>query len=227
MRISFKLITVLVLLSLHICCKNNKRDAFNFPVTYELTGHLVKNVPISNRVSSLVIIDSFLLLIDRNNYNGRFLQFFGLENFKLIASAGMMGKGPGEIENPANPVYDNKNGIIWLPDWNRLVIWKFPIDSILDNEKYYPTYSFPIKSSIFPLMNLELYNDSIFAFRGLGSTLISFLNTKGDIIQGMSIKNHFDKSIWDNSTVMDVPFIFSFFPEKDKILIVMMNAYIN
>lgn len=95
----------------------------------------------------LYIIDDILIVTEGPSRADKGIHLFNKNTFKYITSTAILGKGPGEVTSPGRIGVDCKNRILWVSDHGKKVMWKFPLDSILNNEMYKP------------IENLDLYND--------------------------------------------------------------------
>lgn len=110
--------------------------------------------------SLLYIIDSILIVNETSPKSEKGLHLFNKNTFKYITSTGIIGRGPGEIIVPGRIGIDYKNKILWVPDHGKKVMWKFPLDSILNNSKFKPTVNFKLKDESF-IERFGFINDSI------------------------------------------------------------------
>lgn len=110
--------------------------------------------------SLLYIIDDFLVVDEISPSGEKGIHLFDKHTFKYITSTGIIGKGPGEVTRQGRLGIDNKNNIIWVSDHGKKLLWKFPLDSILSNNRYMPTESIALLNSIF-IERFDFLNDSI------------------------------------------------------------------
>ena len=129
------------------------------------------------------ISDSLLVIsqLDPNVEKGIYL--FNKNSLKYLASTGYMGKGPGEIIRCGNSTVNFNSQNIWVDDYGKLVIWKFPIDSVMNNDKFIPTQKMAMNKDIFQITS-EFINDSITIGRSCVPTSfhsMDMVNTKRNI----------------------------------------------
>ncbi|MDA3780999.1 MAG: BF3164 family lipoprotein [Bacteroidales bacterium] len=125
----------------------------------------------------LNIIEDFLIITDLTASNSSGMHFFNKHTFNYITSAGIMGKGPGEITRIGRPGIDNKNKIIWVPDYGKKKMWKFHLDSIINNKTYKPTEKLDLYDNLFLVNKFSFLNDSI----ALGNSLRVLSNSSFDM----------------------------------------------
>jgi len=88
--------------------------------------------------SLLYIIDNVLIVHEMEPEKEKAIHLFDKNTFSYITSTGFIGRGPGEIASPGRIGIDKKNRILWVQDHGNKVMWKFPMDSILNDEKFKP-----------------------------------------------------------------------------------------
>ena len=110
-------------------------------------------------IPSLYIINDILIVAEIRPSN-KGIHLFNKNTFKYITSTGIIGKGPGEIARPGRIGFDNKNRVLWVSDHGKKVMWKFPLDSILNNEMYKPTENLDLYDDLF-IERFGFLNDSI------------------------------------------------------------------
>ena len=97
---------------------------------------------------------------------------FDKNTFKYITSTGFIGKGPGEIIVPGRLGIDKKNKIFWVPDHGKQIMYKFPLDSVLNNKTFKPTIKKELHNNLF-LARFGFLNDSIALGKAVHATSIS------------------------------------------------------
>lgn len=154
--------------------------------------------------SVLYIIDDILIVMEISPKVGeKGIHLFNKNTFKYITSTGVIGRGPGEITSPGAIGINRKNRVFWVPDYGKRIMWKFPLDSVLNNKMYKPT------------IKLELHNESsIFRFGFLNDSIVlgkavqerpnhvhimamSKLNLKSNVIEEYGYEH--PKTVGDNS----------------------------
>ncbi len=110
--------------------------------------------------SYLNIIDDILIVTEKTTSGAKGIHLFNKNTFKYITSTAIIGKGPGEVARSGRMGIDDKNRIFWLPDHGKKLMWKFSLDSVLNNPMYKPTESINLYDDLF-LVRFDLLNDSI------------------------------------------------------------------
>ncbi len=108
----------------------------------------------------LDIADSILIIHDMDAKAGKSIHIFNKNTFSYLSGTGTIGRGPSEIASPGRIGINHKDKILWVQDMGNKVMWKFPIDSILKNPDFKPTYKIDLSYDSF-LERFELLNDSI------------------------------------------------------------------
>lgn len=109
--------------------------------------------------SYLTILDN-VLIVSEISPKGEFgIHLFNKNTFKYLLSVGKIGKGPGEIIAPGPIGLDKKNKIFWIPDAGKRVMYKFPLDSVLNNSRFNPSIEVKLDDNLF-LFSFSFLNDS-------------------------------------------------------------------
>jgi hypothetical protein len=137
--------------------------------------------------------DSILTLSSIRGSNHQ-IQLYDLKTFKFLASNGIIGRGPGEITQESYTCYYNK--ILYYQDMAKHKLMAFNVDSIVKFPNYKSKRYIEMPNVPF-LIYFDSYNDTIFSFgSNKENTLVSFFNSKGELIDSMDIM---DKSPLYNS----------------------------
>jgi hypothetical protein len=111
--------------------------------------------------NSLLYILGDILIVDESFPRGKKgIHLFDKHTFKYITSTGIIGKGPGEIASPGRLGIDKKNNVFWAPDYGKRLLYKFPLDSVLNNEDFLPTIEKKMNNELF-IERFGFLNDSI------------------------------------------------------------------
>jgi len=160
-----KYIYMCLLMILIIGCRNSKDEN---PEKYQKSRDDITNI--EDKIvdiktdfifgtPALYIIDDILIVLEiKPKYKG--IHLFNKNTFEYLTSTGLIGRGPGEIASLGRLGIDQKNGVIWVQDHGKRVMWKFPLDSILNNEMYLPTQNIALHNELF-LDRFCFVNDSI------------------------------------------------------------------
>ncbi|MGE0077536.1 MAG: hypothetical protein AB7S48_06725 [Bacteroidales bacterium] len=108
----------------------------------------------------LYIIDNYLVISENSPCGDKGIHIFNKNTFEYITSTGIIGKGPGEVTRQGRIGVDHKNKILWVSDHGKQVMWKFPLDSILNNNMYKPTEKLDLLNNLF-IERYDFLNDSI------------------------------------------------------------------
>lgn len=139
--------------------------------------------------SFLSIFDDMLILSELHLHgSSKCIHFYNKNTLKYITSTGVLGKGPGEINRSGVIAIDELNRIIWVSDHGKNVMWKFPVDSIINNKEFMPTEKIDMDKDIF-LVHFDLINDSIAfgrAARPLSVSSFEMLTAKFNLYTGIS-----------------------------------------
>lgn len=192
---------------------NNLKDLSSFPEQYNLEGtKITQGIVFSG--GQIDICDSLLIVTSTPN-NDKCIHFYNKKTLEYISSTGILGRGPGEINNPAQCAIDKNKKIIWYRDYARQCIWKFDIKHALGNPNYLPTDKIPMPEDHFFIF-FKYENDSLFSFGNIDQNkLLSFFNYKGMVIDSLTIPNtiNFYSSDISEFTRMSRTI---YFYEKDK-----------
>jgi len=210
-------LSILILVS---CTKKSENYFSSFKTIINLHGERI-NLEIPFKDGSLYLYDS-LIIFTNTLYKNRYIHLFDRKGLKYLTSSGLIGRGPGEIINPFFAIPDNKRGIIWCMDHGRREILKFPIDSIMINPDFLPSFGLPVPAQKYIIIHYEPYNDELFSFYDDDpDILISFFNQKGEILDSLQIENKIEILKQSDPAVNQniVSYIYKFHPLKNKIAI--------
>lgn len=135
--------------------------------------------------SIVAIVGDILLVIDiQSTEEG--IHLFNKNNFKYITTTGRIGKGPGEIVRYGTIGIDNKNNVFYMTDYGKDVLWRFNIDSILNNKEYMPEKVGDLPKDMF-MGRFDILNDSIFL--GKAIDVINY-HTYTEVFRKFNIKSN-------------------------------------
>lgn len=129
------------------------------------------------RFGKFNIMDNLLIFNDLTPTNDKGIHLFNRETFDYITSTGKLGRGPGEISGLGQSVINPCETFLWVDDLGQFIRWKFPIDSILNNNHFLPTVKINMDSEMF-LVDYELINDS----NALGLAVIPLSSNSAEMI---------------------------------------------
>src|SRR6056297_96513 len=122
-------------------CNNNidTEELTKFPQTIKLDAFSIEKDYFLQTSEVHIVNDTVALFYSIYNEKNAFY-FIDLESFERIARSGIIGKGPGEMVRPAFIYLDSPENAIWISDAMKQVIYKFPIDSVLTQDRYLPSF---------------------------------------------------------------------------------------
>ena len=131
---------------------------------------------ISFGFSNLNIINDILIVTEVIPNGDKGIHLFNKNTFKYITSTAIIGKGPGEVARQGKIGIDNKNRVLWVSDHAKKVMWKFHLDSVLNNDMYKPTEKINLYDDLF-IVRFGFLNDSI----ALGKAVHVLTNSSFDM----------------------------------------------
>jgi hypothetical protein len=198
--ISLMLMALLVLITSG--CKKQNNITFNsFPNEQELKGEKL-NLVIYTSAVHLELMDTLLFI--RNSYDDNlFISIYHKNTFQHIKSFCKRGKGPEEMVYVGYWSIDKDNGILWVPDFQKVNIWGYNVDSLLKFPGYKPTTIISLPKKLHPMMGLASFNSELFAVPDpLGEVQLFFFDRKGEqvsVMEKMDIKD-IDDSFYSDLT---------------------------
>ncbi len=220
MKIVNLILYILLYLSIN-SCQNSKKETFTeFPVMYNLQGRIT-NLDKPYRSGTVYIADSLVILTNTPS-NTRYIHLFSLKDFEFISSSGIIGRGPGEINNPFFAICDAERGIIWCMDQGKRRILCFPLDSIIDNENFSPSSSIPVPIEKHLIIHYKPFNNELFSFLNDDpNILVSFFDYNGNIIDTLDIIDQLElyEEIDYETSRNIVTYMYSCHPSNKKIAI--------
>jgi len=110
--------------------------------------------------SILYIFGDYLLALELKPSADKAIHVFNRDTFEYVFSFGVLGYGPGEITRSGKLGIDEINKIIWVPDFGKKLLMKFPFDSVLQNDMFKPSIVLPLSDEMF-IEDFECLGDSI------------------------------------------------------------------
>ncbi|MCC5921024.1 MAG: TolB-like 6-bladed beta-propeller domain-containing protein [Cyclobacteriaceae bacterium] len=102
----------------------------------------------------------YLLLCDmRKGLDGKAIHIFDTKSLKYMASTASMGEDPGKIMRIGEVALSDNSSIFWVPDFAKLKLFKFNIDSAINNSEYLPDENIKFNNEKF-LSRLKVLNES-------------------------------------------------------------------
>lgn len=158
-----KVVYILLIILLTASCGNDKSEIFyrNRDNIFSVKDKIIDIKPeIVFGNSLLYILDNYLIVQEMEPEKEKSIHLFDKNTFSYITSTGYTGRGPGEIPSMGRLGIDRKNRILWVQDHGNKAMWKFPLDSILKNEKFKPTFRLALNYDSF-IERFGFINDSI------------------------------------------------------------------
>ncbi len=169
--------------------------------------------------TGIVSIGKYLLLRDDSSFDKGF-HLFDKKTFEHIASTGSIGQGPGQIIKYSNAkilpnTADNKSFYVF--DYSQLLLYKYVIDSILNNPQYLPQEVLRMNNDRV-IGSVSILNDSIFC--GVFSRLLKSRSIVDELAQFNintgKIKNITSVDAKNKEEARKTHSNFALFPTKDK-----------
>ena len=114
----------------------------------------------------LTISGDFLVVTDANASFEKGIHLFDKNTLAYLGSTGIMGEGPGQISRYGEVAVTPNGKEFWMPDFEKLKLFKFDIDSVLMDDEYLPTVSKPFAYDFF-LSRMKFISDSVALGTGL------------------------------------------------------------
>ncbi|MCH7402742.1 BF3164 family lipoprotein [Belliella kenyensis] len=112
------------------------------------------------------ISNKYLFIIDPLIPQEKKIHVFDKVSLKHIGSIGITGEGPGELSNTGDFALTPNQEDLWIPDFAKLKLFKFNIDSALNSEDYLPYYSNDFENDFF-LSEFQFINENIAIGKGI------------------------------------------------------------
>jgi hypothetical protein len=163
MKINLFIRLIAVLLFISSCNVRNPTE-----IVYNKYDNIVdiqpKIVDIKSNIifgnSDLYVFKDYLLVSEGMPSSEKSIHIFNKNSFNYITSTCFIGKGPGEVTNKGPLCFDENSGIFLVSDYSKMVLWKFPLDSVIQDANYKPTRSIPLSREFF-VVRFEVINDSL------------------------------------------------------------------
>lgn len=115
----------------------------------KLVKEIVIDTPLIGGWARPFIVNDYLLISDHQS-DGKLISIFDKHDFSYLMGVGKPGEGPDEITNMGIIVPDEEHNRFYLPDYGKLKIWSYDIDSILENPLYRPGFKADMRKKQFP-----------------------------------------------------------------------------
>lgn len=107
------------------------------------------------------ILGKHLILVDiQTNISEKGVHIFDKNSFEYLGSTGIVGEGPGEIMQYGEIGITPDEKVFWMPDFAKIQMFRFNLDSALMDENYLPQVTLPFKYDFF-LSRLKFVSDKL------------------------------------------------------------------
>lgn len=113
----------------------------------------------------LAMSGDYLIITDTRAID-KGIHIFDKDKLEYLGSTGIMGEGPGQITRYGPLGVAPNGGEFWMPDFAKLKMFKFDIDSVLIDEAYLPSISEPFEMDFF-LTRFKLITENLALGAGL------------------------------------------------------------
>lgn len=157
--ISFTLFIFLWGCSHHSGVDKHLRHSDNVVDVKDLVQEIVIDTPLIGGLSRPYVFDRYFILIDPQSTDNQ-IHFFDKKDFSYIAGTGHPGEGPHELTNCGEIIPDGINRRIYVPDFGKMKLLSFDLDSILLNPNYLPECIIDINKTETPFV-YSYFNDTL------------------------------------------------------------------
>ena len=160
----YQIFVITILLINLLSCNNNNPEQIIYKKYDNIINVKDQIVDIKTDLvfgkAELRIIDSFLVIHEYTPAKSKGVHLLNKNSFEYITSTAIVGKGPGEVNRQGGIEYEAKGKNLWISDHGKMVLWKFPLDSILNNNQFKPSEKIALNPSLF-INRYNFLNDSI------------------------------------------------------------------
>jgi hypothetical protein len=108
----------------------------------------IEDVLLSNTIVPYIIGD--YLMIEDYKSPDEIVHLFNKNSFAYVTSTVYMGQGPGEVTVAGNIAIDEARRTFYVTDHGKLMIFSYPLDSVLSNPGYIPEVKLKLDERQFP-----------------------------------------------------------------------------
>jgi len=216
----FYYLGILLLAVVAFSCNGSQRTSFSdFPATLSPESGLIElEEPYIH--GRLLVYDTlvFLTSTPQNPYQVHVYT----EDFRYIKSAGLTGSGPGEITNPFFAAIDEDQQILWFMDLGKRVFHKFQIDSLLNDELYFPRKNIPVPDDKFVIIQYFPLDNTVFSYSdfNVSPPMISFFDEENPKIDSLIIPDGIVEGFHHNQgNAFLNSFVYHHHPAKEKMVL--------
>jgi hypothetical protein len=107
------------------------------------------------------ISGKYLMLVDiQTNISEKGVHIFDKDSLKYLGSTGIVGEGPGEIIQYGEIAITPDENVFWMPDFAKIQMFRFHVDSALMDENYLPQVSLSFPNDFF-LARLKFVSEEL------------------------------------------------------------------
>lgn len=218
------LIALIILTLPIVSCKSGEEKKINkFPVTIDLSGVAVETDKPYMFVE-MSLADSLLILSPVLQDNEQ-IHVYNKKSFKLLKTAGIVGRGPGEVTNPGLSYVCERTMTVWLTDMGRRSLLGFSLKDIINRDITTFNTSVPLPESLFVITRFQSHTGTLFSFVDAARPeyLISFFDTAQSLRDSFSVPDKLDlyKSgdVAPERRMMQFNYVYSFNRKGDRIAV--------
>lgn len=204
------------------CGRETELTFRKFSNEIELKGNIIETDLIAS--SGIIdICDSVIIFSHIGSESGMQLHFYRLTDFSYLTSAGIIGRGPGELLSPAYCTVDTARSVVCLVDVGRRQILSYSLDSIFAGVKTFTTETrFPDERFI--LLQISPFKDGYFFADNVESgTLLSYFSGDGKIDGKYKIPDFLDLNssveMPVNKRMVFFGYSYAFSPDMSRVVI--------
>ena len=210
-------------LSLASCSSGDDIRIKDFPVTNKISGVAVE-MSKPYMFVDMALADSLLILSPVLEDTDQ-IHIFNKQTFHLLKTAGVVGRGPGEVTNPGLSYVCDNTMMVWLTDYGRRALLGFSLKDIVESSFTGFNTIVPLPESVFIITRFQAHPDNLFSFTDAGRPeyLISFFDTAQSLLDSLSVPDKLDLySSGDVSVdrrMMQFNYVYSFNRDGERIAV--------
>ncbi len=165
MKRSYYVLLILLLIS----CQDQTIKKFNLSRAEVIdVSSTITDLETEQLIASplLAISGDYLFVTDLTPNFEKGIYLFDKNTLAYLGSTGILGEGPGQITRYGEVSVTPSGKEFWMPDFAKIKMFKFDIDSVLMDENYFPTVSKPFAYDFFH-SRFKFISDSVAYGTGL------------------------------------------------------------
>ena len=111
------------------------------------------------------ITEDYLIIADSKTVD-KGIHIFERKSFTYLGTTGQVGEGPGQLSRYGPVAFSSSGKEFWMPDFGKLKMFKFDMDSALADQAYLPSISKPFGMDFF-LTRLKIVDEDVAIGAGL------------------------------------------------------------